>query len=114
MTATPRPWTAVFPSNYHPSLLAGDIVLGDIFKRDDAELIVRAVNAHDALVAALERFCSPEEWASEYRACQYGWCSGCGAPFDSVDFADSTTKHEDNCPVLEGRAALALACGEVP
>lgn len=59
MSATPRPW-GVIKSDSSPSRRAfvcargGEDEVTDWIQADDAELIVRAVNAFDALIAVVE------------------------------------------------------------
>ena len=56
MTASPRPWylEPFCGSNQHYVNDADGLRVADTPIHEDAELIVRVVNAHDALVAALE------------------------------------------------------------
>jgi hypothetical protein len=69
-----------------------DLALDD----DDAELIVRAVNAHDRLIEALGKIAA-DEWHScrLEKACRL------------------TSEHDPDCAIGIARAALALARGEV-
>ena len=57
MTSTPRPWVigqfSVTGLHYYIDA-ANDDQVADVYEFDDAALCVRAVNSHDALVAALE------------------------------------------------------------
>ena len=55
MTASPRPWylEPFCGSNQHYVNDADGLRVADTPIHEDAELIVRVVNAHDALVAAL-------------------------------------------------------------
>ena len=57
MTASPRPWVIgqFSGTGLHYYIdAANDDQVADVYEFDDAALCVRAVNAHDALVAALE------------------------------------------------------------
>jgi hypothetical protein len=60
--ATPRPW-ALVPGEYHDRAGTSNAIGGCVcvYSPDDAELIVRAVNMHDELLAAIERFVKAAE-----------------------------------------------------
>ena len=105
MSATPRPWkrgkeTVAGPadgiriSSVHEDLgiaeVWGNCVEGAWPDNDNADLIVRAVNAHDTLVEALKE--------SMYAGGAYSSCSFCYKRWTDV--------HEPEC---RGAAALRLA-----
>lgn len=79
----------------------------------NAAFIVTAVNAHDALVEALEALMGPEDdehlgWRGTAAASdQHFQCEFCHQ--ESID--SMKTRHKDDCPILIARRALQLAKG---
>jgi hypothetical protein len=49
---TPTPWSAIGKGVYGSGRMS--VRLGDMYGKEDSEFLVRAVNAHDDLVALLE------------------------------------------------------------
>jgi hypothetical protein len=115
MEATPRPWFIQERNDQHPYIVAttGDrygvnIVYGnptgggayfighEDVCRANAAFIVKAANAHDRLIEALEEL----EFSGENDRGTPGWCPVCRA----------YQKHIKGCQI---DAALALARGEV-
>ena len=114
--ATPRPWT------YHANYIEVSNEHGDhsLYAPDDrgavspetrwanARFVVQAVNAHDDLVAALERFLYVERDED-------GLCPHCDQRIIFDDELDDDDKglfvHKDDCPIAVARSVLAKAEG---
>jgi hypothetical protein len=76
-------------------------------QRDLQAYIVKAVNAHEAMKAAvIEVYDSiPREYDSEYAGRMETYCTGCGARLTDSD------KHHDGCAWIKIDKALSLAEG---
>ena len=68
-----------------------DGFLADVYTKANAQFIVRAVNAHDALVEACETLVAGLK-THECQMCGYPWA-----------------EHHESCQVLAAQKALALA-----
>ena len=56
MSTTPRPWKMGLPRPGYSQVVTDSVVIGSTWEPDDADLIVTAVNEHDALVAKVAAY----------------------------------------------------------
>jgi hypothetical protein len=89
MKHTPTPWRVAIEPPYEESarIFSGDIYLGSLGNSDqtkdetraNAEFIVRAVNSHDALVAALRRIMPHQQSSTHSHDCGCSYCEAVNA-----------------------------------
>lgn len=81
MPHTPTPWRVANEKTSQPQIASGRTHVADVPSKADASLIVRAVNAHDALVSALDEITIAE-------------CESCeGTGHEGADTAEDEACH---------------------